>query len=628
MLKNIALIIASLLLQTALYAAEAEAEFNPTAANKLLDKLSIKLSIQNLNIESLDEAVSELSEQREQAEECTATAQGQLDEVALLISEAFPEDAPEKLTEHQKYLQDKKTALTQRLSGCQLFVLRSSEAIDAFSTTIEELLTTQIFQLETDAATNITQSIKSPEKIWDKLDTQLLIDESGLHLLNNTLLILLASFLSIGLAIGLKLKQLVTRRITPESTEVFSELLLQAFFAVSRIKATQIIFLSIIALFATILSLGLQHTPTITTISMGLLIYVTVVSIVRLIVYPPEPARGLSNLRADTASMLLHRIKLLARLALFGFVAYTLFQSHPFPDYAFDSFRTVFVTLLAFNLVSIVWLVNRIPKLQDRFLGLRILLSTLFGIGLIIILASEWVGYHNFSSYLLQSTAITLALFFVSWFLHKVITSGIDSLSGTQHAWQQRFRYHLGVKKFEGIPELSWLRAIVSVVVWGGFVVLLLKTWGLSDAQFNNMIDGIMNGFHVAGLEVIPSRIIFAVLLFAVSLALIRFTKTRFIKRSKITVDPGAREAISAVLSYAVFAFILLLALLIAGVNFAGLAIIAGALSVCVGFFWHYSAGSPGQLRTCRSRCGKAISMLFARKTLFTAKFNSLLMMY
>ena len=49
-------------------------------------------------------------------------------------------------------------------------------------------------------------------------------------------------------------------------------------------------------------------------------------------------------------------------------------------------------------------------------------------------------------------------------------------------------------------------------------------------------------------------------------------------------VNRGSQQALAAIVGYVGFSIVLLFALLIAGVNFAGLAIIAGALSVGIGF--------------------------------------------
>lgn len=48
--------------------------------------------------------------------------------------------------------------------------------------------------------------------------------------------------------------------------------------------------------------------------------------------------------------------------------------------------------------------------------------------------------------------------------------------------------------------------------------------------------------------------------------------------------DIGAQQALAAIVAYTSICVVVLISLLIAGVDFAGLAIIAGALSVGIGF--------------------------------------------
>ena len=63
-----------------------------------------------------------------------------------------------------------------------------------------------------------------------------------------------------------------------------------------------------------------------------------------------------------------------------------------------------------------------------------------------------------------------------------------------------------------------------------------------------------------------------------------RFIRTRVSHHPDFKDTPGARDALAAIVGYIGFVLATLFALLLAGVNFAGLAIIAGALSVGIGF--------------------------------------------
>jgi small-conductance mechanosensitive channel len=64
---------------------------------------------------------------------------------------------------------------------------------------------------------------------------------------------------------------------------------------------------------------------------------------------------------------------------------------------------------------------------------------------------------------------------------------------------------------------------------------------------------------------------------------LTRFLCARYLKSRKTEIHKGAHQAVATMMSYIGFIIALLIGLLIAGVNFTGLAIIAGALSVGIG---------------------------------------------
>lgn len=180
-------------------------------------------------------------------------------------------------------------------------------------------------------------------------------------------------------------------------------------------------------------------------------------------------------------------------------------------------------------------------------------------------------------------TAVILALA-VGWavlahYLVRTVNAG-------RFAWQQRLRARMGVAPDQSVVELRWLLLILHVLMWPLVASLILRVWGLHDEgrQFANAMFS--HGVKVGSVTVVPGKLMIGLLWFVVL-----FTFTRWLKKkiqydwlAKTRVEPGTRDAIATLFGYATFAIAAMAGLSVAGLDFTKLAIVAGALTVGIGF--------------------------------------------
>ncbi|HEX7028270.1 MAG TPA: mechanosensitive ion channel domain-containing protein, partial [Gammaproteobacteria bacterium] len=152
--------------------------------------------------------------------------------------------------------------------------------------------------------------------------------------------------------------------------------------------------------------------------------------------------------------------------------------------------------------------------------------------------------------------------------------------------WQSRLRWFLRLKPSEKIPGLIWFRLITWLLIWLGFGLVVLRFWGLSETGFALVTQYLIDGFRIGDLPVVPSKVFTGLLVFALLLSVVRWGRnTADLKLQQHTqLDAGARDALSSGILYAGFAAAILVGLSFVGVDFTKLAIIAGALSVGIGF--------------------------------------------
>lgn len=160
------------------------------------------------------------------------------------------------------------------------------------------------------------------------------------------------------------------------------------------------------------------------------------------------------------------------------------------------------------------------------------------------------------------------------------------SLQANRFRWQQRLRVWLGVTPDKRFGELSWLLLVADLLLLQLVVYLVLHVWGLHDEGEAMLRALFERGFMLGGAHIVFGKFLFGVLLFVVL-----FTFTRWLKRKlefdwlvRAHVEPATRDAAATLFGYATFIVAALVGLTFAGVDLGKLAIVAGALSVGIGF--------------------------------------------
>ncbi|MCB1884361.1 MAG: mechanosensitive ion channel family protein [Geminicoccaceae bacterium] len=131
-----------------------------------------------------------------------------------------------------------------------------------------------------------------------------------------------------------------------------------------------------------------------------------------------------------------------------------------------------------------------------------------------------------------------------------------------------------------------WLTLPTAFALAALFLPLLAVIWGTDPGDLWGLALWLWAGFAVGGIRLAPGAIILAVLVFLAGLLLTRllqaFLQVRVLRQTRL--DQGARASITAGLGYLGVFLTLLAAIAAAGVDLSSLALVAGALSVGIGF--------------------------------------------
>lgn len=165
-----------------------------------------------------------------------------------------------------------------------------------------------------------------------------------------------------------------------------------------------------------------------------------------------------------------------------------------------------------------------------------------------------------------------------AWLVRRLL----DGKSRAGRLLASRFKLAPG----QTLRELRWLHWSLMCTVWFASVLLVLRVMG-EEQRASELFRTLAGaGFSVAGMHVVPARIVMGVMLVVLLVSLARLLRAVLEARlqRQSGVDASVGESLATLAGYAGFVLAFLVGLNTAGFNLTNLAIVAGALSVGIGF--------------------------------------------
>ncbi len=488
-----------------------------------------------------------------------------------------PRDVTRKRNEVKREIKD----IERELAGCRLLVLRSEELQNTISKEMKAMLARQLSARGTNIGVLLLDNWQKPA-LWLSASKDFLYQHSGLTRLELDDWVLLGVIALISFITGLWLR----RRLLQRASEGAWANDLTGHFSCALVSTLGHYFPGLLvssALAVTLYSISgdVRPVPFINIALYTLPFYLLTVTVMRLFLAPHPPAVLFVQVPAELATPLARRLTVLALLAYVGVLLFYTLLAQSLPESAFLLARGVFAAFLILNLIWALWLVMRLPRLA-KVRGINWLVNLI----LIGALVAEWAGYRNLSVTVLRILLGTSIVIGVTLFLGSLFRDFYDSLDEGSRRRTRSVRRALGVRAGEHFPGLIWIRITTALLLWGTGALITLRVWGVSDATLKQISVWFMEGFELGSLRVVPVRILLAIISFAVLVALTGWVKAKLESSwlSRARMERGAREALVTVSGYVLIAVAILVGLGISGVDFSNLAIIAGALSVGIGF--------------------------------------------
>jgi len=564
----------------------AETELSPeeiTAFTHQLDGIEVSLKRGAPGNSEVREWLKQLPEIKHRAGDCATATEQNLDKIKSDLEALGPAVRGESTeVARERFLRDKESVAQEKLlANCRLLVLRSDEIQKTLTAHQQQQLAQKLLGRGPTLVDLLKENWQQPA-LWLNASKTFLVKHSGLDLLSGTDLATLAAVLLTALVTGSILRRQIARWLEGKKPEKnFSTRFTRALVSVYGHYLPHLLVTGGGALFFYYTIGEATPLPFVSVVAYGLPAYFLSVTWVQLFLAPFPPAEVFLPLTSDVARALGKRLKVLLLLIFVGYLLFTTLLAQSLPQPALLLVRGVFAAAFILNLVWAIWLFGRIPRLAGT-VGLR----SGFALVLISVLFAEWLGYRNLSVYVLRAVLGSLFALGLLLLVSQLLRELFDGLDTGRHGWHRWVRDRLALTPGARLPGLAWLRFVVTVLVWGAFAIALLRIWGLSEAGLQQLNALAGEGFTIGSLHIIPARILLALVALATLLAVSGWFRTRLERKwlLKTRMDRGAREAVVTMSGYAGVGIAVLIALAVAGMEFSNLAIIAGALSVGIGF--------------------------------------------
>jgi len=215
-----------------------------------------------------------------------------------------------------------------------------------------------------------------------------------------------------------------------------------------------------------------------------------------------------------------------------------------------------------------------------RYLRLPLLVVALF------ILGAGLLGYVSLARFVAGQLIVVSTILIVTYLLIISVSAFGDSLIDAESPTAHWLEHTLGLDR-SGRERLALpIMLLLKGAAVFAAIVLILLLWGFDAYDIVNWLRRALLGFEIGGFEISILAVIIALLLFAAG-----YVAAKLFQRwldsyvmERTGVDAGVRDSVRTGVGYLGVAFATILAISYLGLDFSNLAIVAGALSVGVGF--------------------------------------------
>lgn len=555
--------------------------FDVTSANKEFDKMNLSLSTKGLEQTTLKNAVKTLKSQISKAEECINTNEKKVTNLDYQIQEANKANqttdkvdkggVDNKSTADLVYLTKERKKIADILAQCRLFSIRANEALEVYQTNLSRIKKEKILEHGKPFWINI-EHLFNKDIVFAKTPLQITDIPPQILNIKTLYLILGASFL---LAALIFYKFHTSKKIR------------------HYINVKKLYFRSFVLLFAGLacltttgyLNILYAEIPNSTNFFLWI---ITAIGTYLLSMFLIMVLYNIKKIKAlfCVYSLDSQFFKLLTMLVITLYatneIGKAISRQVDLNHLLWDVWRSMLLyidLIMAISFVFYFCYAHRQINLIRKYKTIIKVTSTLMFVSFAIL---NLIGYNLLSVHLTFSGIITLTIIFATIILEQAISRFYNMCISDEQA-RTKLKYIFGYKQEQTLTEILILKTTIQLIIALGAIYLISQSWGYALESIDITFKYILNGIKFENFTFNPARIISGVIVFCVLYLIFRSISTSISRHKQFDREEETQVAVASILTYIGFGVAIISALLIAGFDFTGLAIVAGALSVGIG---------------------------------------------
>jgi potassium efflux system protein len=548
-----------------------------------LKRIEIKLKRGQFDGEDLSSWTKVTIQMKSTASLCVSSTGKDLDSMKTVMEglgeKVKGEDS--EVTKKRLTYQKKKGDLDKVLAKCNLYIVNSDEVSGLINEAEKSYFKQKYLVKSPDIIELAIAYMGNPVALLEN-SSQFIINHSGINEISGINMAVSIIFVLVSLFIGFAIrKKLLLYESKQQWQDVFSENFLRATLVTLAAAAPYLLTTMTAALASIVITMEVAEFTFLTQFLIGLLVYYVSKSLIVLLLSPPAPAEQFIPYTPGIAEGLAKRLKVLIVLGFIGYMAFYTVFSESIVQANLFLLRDIFSLFVVAN---IAWALQVILK-SPHFPRLRYLVMLVI-VALLLSLVAEWMGYRNIAFAGRRVILSTFAGFAIFYGLSTLLRDMFNAIDDSVYPWCRRVHKFLGVEEKAKVPGLIWIRVLTTIIVWGAFAYLFIDVWDYSGSIIERVKSGIVDGFDIGDTRIVPGRILWALLAFAGVIIFSSWFRSQLENHwlKMTSMAQGARDALVTITGYVLFLVALLSGLSVAGFDFSNIAIIAGALSVGIGF--------------------------------------------
>jgi small-conductance mechanosensitive channel len=561
-----------------------------------IDQIEAALRRDDLSDATLVQHRSSIDPVRGELREIIGTLEHRLGDVDTRLKQigdppaaGAPPEEPALAAERSR-LHARRTALDGTLKQARLLMLRADDLSERITERRRALFTRELFG-RTASAIDPGFWAEAARLAPDTLRGVVLLGSGWLNYVRAsasawTIAAAGATLLALFVCAGLLLRRLELRPLLRKEAETRFTLSLFALLRLIRITLTAPALVAITVLILD--AFGLMP-PRIMTIGFGLAIATAIASfgrgVAQALFAPQDAGLRLFAIRDDTAQMVAAHLTWAARV-LGTIVFINIVQRAVVAPLALTvATSAIFAAAIGIILGHFLFRIGRATSAEDEIgrAGWLRAGGWLLAIGIAAALLTGFVGFAAFlAGRFLAALGAIGALYIVLVFIDALFTDVLTASTPRGRAVANFFGMKPRSIELIGTLLSAAIRVLLVLVV----LLPLLGPWGIFAADFFSVVREATFGLRIGDVTISLATIVgaFAILLIGtlVTRAVQRWLNMRFLPRTAL--DPSLQNSVSTIFGYVGVIAALALALVQLGVDFQKITLLAGALSIGIGF--------------------------------------------